>query len=58
MIDYEEFLLNLHPNFEETPEWLPKVFKGMKSLAPSAEDDDGGSKKKRKKKSSSKKPKN
>merc|ERR1712013_851636 len=28
VIDYEEFLLNLHPNFEETPEWLPKVFHG------------------------------
>merc|ERR1712217_784056 len=34
VIDYEEFLLNLHPNFEESPEWLPRVFKKMASLAP------------------------
>merc|ERR1712113_1094101 len=34
VIDYEEFLLNLHPNFEESPEWLPGVFKKMASLAP------------------------
>merc|ERR1712154_111479 len=35
VIDYEEFLLNLHPNFnEETPQWLPAVLSSMKSLAP------------------------
>lgn len=34
VIDYEEFLLNLHPNFEESPEWLPGAFKKMTSLAP------------------------
>ena len=34
VIDYEEFLLNLHPNFEESPEWLPTAFTKMKSLAP------------------------
>jgi len=33
VIDYEEFLLNLHPNFEESPEWLPNAFQKMKSLA-------------------------
>mmetsp|Transcript_51333 Transcript_51333/g.62779 ORF Transcript_51333/g.62779 Transcript_51333/m.62779 type:complete len:154 (-) Transcript_51333:16-477(-) len=32
VIDYEEFLLYLHPNFEETPVWLPKVFKKMDSI--------------------------
>merc|ERR1712013_199538 len=61
VIDYEEFLLNLHPNFEETPEWLPKVFHGMKSLKPEEQDVDDEkakeqkSKKKGKKKSSKKK---
>merc|ERR1712204_100074 len=60
VIDYEEFLLNLHPNFEETPEWLPKVFHGMKSLKPEEQDVDDEkakeqkSKKKGKKKSSKK----
>merc|ERR1719361_599212 len=34
VIDYEEFLLNLHPNFEESPEWLPNAFTKMKSMAP------------------------
>eukprot|EP01084_Bolivina_argentea_P257652 434122_1 len=33
IIDYEEFLLNLHPNFEETPEWIPDMFKKMSSLS-------------------------
>merc|ERR1712244_200224 len=37
VIDYEEFLLNLHPNFEEAPHWLPDVMKKMKSLAPDPE---------------------
>merc|ERR1712154_638652 len=45
VIDYEEFLLNLHPNFEEAPHWLPDVMKKMKSLAPDPE-----AKKKKKKK--------
>ncbi len=39
VIDYEEFLLNLHPNFEETPHWLPTVFQKMKSLAPDKKED-------------------
>merc|ERR1711933_11163 len=33
VIDYEEFLLNLHPNFEETPEWIPDLFKKMPSIS-------------------------
>jgi len=33
LIDYETFLLNLHPNFNETPEWMPDVMKKMKSVA-------------------------
>eukprot|EP01083_Nonionella_stella_P218038 782230_1 len=32
VIDYEEFLLNLHPNFEETPEWMPDLFRKMSSV--------------------------
>eukprot|EP01084_Bolivina_argentea_P109213 195185_1 len=38
VIDYEEFLLNLHPNFEDAADWLPNVFKKMKSLAPTQKD--------------------
>jgi len=58
VIDYEEFLLNLHPNFEESPHWLPNVFQKMKSLAPSAMQDeepeqDNNHKKKPKKKKAS-----
>ena len=30
---YEEFLLNLHPNFEETPEWMPDLFRKMPSIS-------------------------
>ena len=26
---YEEFLLNLHPNFEETPEWMPQLLRKL-----------------------------
>ena len=33
-IAYEEFLLNMHPNFEETQDWIPNTFKKMKSMAP------------------------
>merc|ERR1712176_1080474 len=33
VIDYEEFLLNLHPNFEETPEWMPDLFRQMSSVS-------------------------
>jgi len=33
VIDYEEFLLNLHPNFEETPEWMPDLFRKMPSIS-------------------------
>jgi len=56
VIDYEEFLLNLHPNFEETPD----VFIKMKSLAPSAQDeiDDQKEKEHKKRKSKLKKKKN
>merc|ERR1712173_374 len=53
VIDYEEFLLNLHPNFnEETPQWLPSVFSQMKSLKPQdwAEDAEQNQKPKKKKK--------
>mmetsp|Transcript_59084 Transcript_59084/g.94037 ORF Transcript_59084/g.94037 Transcript_59084/m.94037 type:complete len:566 (+) Transcript_59084:75-1772(+) len=32
VIDYEEFLLNLHPNFEETQEWIPAMFQKMPSV--------------------------
>merc|ERR1711994_1101885 len=32
IIDYEEFLLNLQPNFEKTPEWIPDLFKKMASV--------------------------
>jgi len=32
VIDYEEFLMNLHPNFEEQAEWIPSLFKQMSSL--------------------------
>merc|ERR1712039_765377 len=32
VIDYEEFLMNLHPNFEEQAEWMPSLFKQMSSL--------------------------
>ena len=39
VIDYEEFLLNLHPNFEEAPEWLPNAFHKMKSLKTEDGDD-------------------
>jgi calcium-dependent protein kinase len=31
-ICYEEFLLALHPNFEETPDWVPTLY-DMKSVA-------------------------
>jgi len=56
VIDYEEFLLNLHPNFnEETPQWLPSVFSQMKSLKPEVwAEEETGSKKKKKKKSEKK----
>merc|ERR1719410_2027095 len=50
VIDYEEFLLNLHPNFEETPEWMPDLFRQMSSVA-------FGSDKKEKKKKKKKKHK-
>ena len=58
VIDYEEFLLNLHPNFEETPEWMPTLFKQMSSVSFGG----GGDKKKkhrlkRKKKNKDKKSK-
>jgi len=33
LIDYEEFLLNLHPKYNETPEWMPDVMKKMQSVA-------------------------
>ena len=29
---YEEFLMNLHPNFEEQAEWIPDLFKKMPSI--------------------------
>jgi len=32
VIDYEEFLMNLHPNFEEQAEWIPDMFKKMPSI--------------------------
>ena len=48
-IDYEDFLWNLHPNFENTPGWIPSVFQRMKSMtrwideSRKVEDSDGGS---------------
>jgi len=32
VIDYTEFLLYLHPNFEEAAEWMPGLFKEMQSV--------------------------
>merc|ERR1712154_290844 len=32
VIDYEEFLMNLHPNFEEQAEWISDMFKKMPSI--------------------------
>merc|ERR1712228_1063446 len=52
VIDYEEFLLNLHPNFEETPEWMPDLFRQMSSVSFGKND-----KKEKKKKHKSKKEK-
>merc|ERR1712129_597579 len=51
VIDYEEFLLNLHPNFEETPEWMPDLFKQMSTVTFGKE-----KKKKQKAKKKRKKP--
>ena len=31
-IDYEKFLLALHPAFEEQSDWYPEVFTKMKSI--------------------------
>merc|ERR1712190_593747 len=56
VIDYEEFLLNLHPNFnEETPQWLPSVFSQMKSLKPQDWAEDAGQNQKQKPKKKKKK---
>lgn len=50
VIDYEEFLLNLHPNFEETPHWLPAVFMQMTSICPSANENNNNNENKGNKK--------
>eukprot|EP01083_Nonionella_stella_P036056 98392_1 len=33
VIEYEDFLLNLHPTFEDGADWMPNTFKKMKSCA-------------------------
>jgi len=38
VIDYEQFLLLLHPNFEESPDWYPDVIKRMSSMNPNSDD--------------------
>merc|ERR1712174_78344 len=54
VIDYEEFLLNLHPNFEETPEWMPDLFKQMSTVTSGKEKKKKQKAKKKRKKSEKK----
>ena len=46
--------MNLHPNFEETPEWIPDLFRKMPSILQYLDD---GKKKKKTGKGSSKRGK-
>jgi len=40
VIDYEQFLLLLHPNFEESPHWYPDAFQKMTSMGFEQQDND------------------
>jgi calcium-dependent protein kinase len=55
-IDYQEFLVLLHPNFEETPSWVPELH-AMKSMAPEEKHAKEKEDKKRRKKEEKKRKK-